>query len=206
MALSQADIAKLEVENGLRQFDRGIDMIHFYVDQKLPFALRPNMLLDLQQIAVEGIESNPGEFRTTEVRIEKSLHQPPAAHLVPNLVLEMCEYVNDNLHEKTPFHLAAYLMWRHNWIHPFTDGNGRTSRTISYIVLSMLLGYELPGTPTIPDQIASDRTRYFRALEAADAAWIEDRLDVTAMEEMLKAMLGRQLLSVIEAASGEALS
>jgi Fic family protein len=164
------------------------------------------MVLDLQHVAVDGIEPNPGQFRTTEVRIEKSGHRPPAAHLVPNLVLEMCEYVNDNLHEKTPFHLAAYLMWRHNWIHPFTDGNGRTSRMISYVVLSMLLGYELPGTPTIPDQIASDRTTYFNALEAADAAWAEGNLNVTAMENMLKAMLGRQLLSVIEAASGQSLT
>jgi Fic family protein len=50
--------------------------------------------------------------------------------------------------QSTPIHLAAYLMWRLNWIHPFADGNGRTSRIISYVVLSIRAGAILPGTPT----------------------------------------------------------
>ena len=112
----------------------------------------------------------------------------------------MCEYVNTNLHERSPFHLSAYVMWRHNWIHPFTDGNGRTSRMLSYIVLSVLLGYELPGSPTIPELIQNDRSTYFEALESADAADRSGTLDVSAMEKLLKGMLATQLLSVIEAA------
>lgn len=203
--MDKTEKAKLEVQNGFRQYDLGMEMVLYYVDERRPFALRPHLIQELQSVAVRGLEPSPGVYRTTPVRIEKSKHQPPEAHLVPNLVIEMCEYVNDNMHEKTPFHLAAYLMWRHNWIHPFTDGNGRTSRMISYAVLSILLGYELPGTPTIPDQIQTDRTGYFFALEAADEAWRADNLDVSVMENMLKSMLGRQLLAVIEAASGESL-
>ena len=30
---------------------------------------------------------------------------------------------NDNWDDSTPVHLASYVMWRLNWIHPFTDGN-----------------------------------------------------------------------------------
>lgn len=63
---------------------------------------------------------------------EGSKHEPVGAHLVPELVEDMCDYVNDHWDESTPIHLAAYLMWRLNWIHPFADGNGRTSRIISY--------------------------------------------------------------------------
>jgi Fic family protein len=72
--------------------------------------------------------------------------------------------------QSTPIHLAAYLMWRLNWIHPFADGNGRTSRIISYVVLSIRAGAILPGTPTIPDQIVDNRKPYFDALDAADLA------------------------------------
>ncbi len=82
---------------------------------------------------------------------------------------EMCEYVNDNLHTRTAFHLSAYVMWRHNWIHPFADGNGRTSRVLSYIVLSIATGYVLPGIPAIPEQIQKDRSGYFTALERNEA-------------------------------------
>jgi Fic family protein len=115
------------------------------------------------------------------------------------LMQEMCDYVSDNWHEQSPFHLAAYVMWRINWIHPFPDGNGRTSRIASYVVLSTALGNELPGAPSIPQQIQNNRTNYFKALEEADAAAREQKIDVTAMEEMLKNMLANQLLSVIEA-------
>ncbi|HET9282483.1 MAG TPA: Fic family protein [Candidatus Angelobacter sp.] len=53
---------------------------------------------------------------------------------------------------KSAIHLAAYVIWRLNWIHPFADGNGRTSRALSYLVLCTRLGERLPGTVTIPDQ------------------------------------------------------
>lgn len=193
-------IAELEVDNGFRQFDYALWLIETYVKEKRPFNLRPSMIRELQRIAVDGIISSPGEYRGTPVEITGSAHQPPAAFRVEALVQEMCDYVNNNLHEKSPFHLAAYIMWRLNWIHPFPDGNGRTSRTASYMVLSMHLGYELPGSPPIPHQIEQDRTRYIEALEAADAASTDEVIDVSAMEELLKAMLANQLLSVITSA------
>jgi Fic family protein len=82
------------------------------------------------------------------------------------MVEDLCDYVNGQWTTRTALHLAAYVMWRLNWIHPFTDGNGRTSRAASYLVLCLRLGYLLPGRRTIPDQIAEDRTRYYKALEA----------------------------------------
>ena len=47
----------------------------------------------------------------------------------------------------------------------------RTARAISYVVLSVKLDSLLPGTITIPDQIAADKTPYYDALEASDAPW-----------------------------------
>jgi Fic family protein len=89
-----------------------------------------------------------------------------------------------------------------NWIHPFADGNGRTARAISYVVLSVKLDSLLPGTPTIPDQIASDKRPYYEALEMADAAWVGDRIDVSALETLLSGMLAKQLLNAAKEAAG----
>ena len=198
--------ARLEAENGFRQLEQGIEIIRYYLEPGRPFALRPGLILDLQKIAVDGLEPYPGQWRKSQVAISKSSHQPPGPHLVEGLVTEMCEYVNNNLHVKTAFHLSAYVMWRHNWIHPFADGNGRTSRVLSYIVLSLCTGYALPGSPTIPEQIQEDRTGYFRALEAADKAWADgNKLDISVMEEMLMGMLAKQLLSVISTAAGKSI-
>jgi len=93
-------------------------------------------------------------------------------------------------------------MWRLNWIHPFTDGNGRTSRALSYALLNLKLGYVIPGAPSIPAQIEKDNSHYIKALEMADAAETEGNVDVSEMEKMIRSMLAKQLLSVIDAADG----
>jgi Fic family protein len=117
-------------------------------------------------------------------------------------VEEMCEYVNENW-GKSALHLAAYLMWRLNWIHPFSGGNGRTSRAVSYLVLCARLGHRLPGTNTIPEQIVANRQPYYAALDAADAAWANGGVDVSVMEAVLGDMLAVQLSSVLVAAAAD---
>lgn len=201
--LSRDDIKRLETENGFRQAELADNMIHAFLDPEMPFKLRPSHLQQLQAIAVNEIERFPGQWRAGPISIEKSAHNPPPAHMVESHVIEMCDYVNANLHESSAFHLSAYIMWRLNWIHPFDDGNGRTSRTLSYVVLCIRLGYALPGTPTVPEQIQQDRTPYFEALEAADAA-LKERgvIDVSAMENLLKGLLANQFMNVIEKAAG----
>ena len=96
-------------------------------------------------------------------------------------------------------------MWRLNWIHPFEDGNGRTSRAASYFVLCVGLGYLVPGPRSIPERIAVRKKPYYDALEAADAAWEREVLDVSAMEELLSTLLAQQLMDVHLKAKGEIL-
>jgi Fic family protein len=194
--------AEAEARNGLRQFDAGVQIIQSALERGA-FKLRLSLILGLHREALAGISVFAGNFRPAGVRIEGSKHEPVGAHLVPGLVEEMCDYVNEHWEQATPLHLAAYLMWRLNWIHPFADGNGRTSRIVSYVVLSIRAGAVLPGTPTIPDQIVGNRARYFAALDAADEAWKRDVVDVSAMEELLSALLAKQLASFYEAAGGK---
>ena len=189
-----------EIENGFRQFDLCLEMARYYLHPDRPFALRPHLILELQREAVDGIETTAGNLRRSPVAISKSQHSPPAAHLTESLLRDLCEYINDNWHERNAFHLSAYAMWRLNWVHSFTDGNGRTARALSYMILCVKLGYILPGVPTIPQQIEQDKSHYIEALESADAAERAGTPDVSEMERMLKGMLARQLLGVIEAA------
>lgn len=189
-----------EIENGFRQFDLTIDIIKYHTQPDRPFALRIPLILNLHKEAVVGIEKDAGFIRKTEVGIHGSAHSPPPPHLVSTYLTEFCDFLNNNWHEQTAFFLSAYAMWRLNWIHPFSDGNGRTSRALSYAILCIKLGYMLPGSPAIPQQIEEDNAHYIAALEAADAAARETRLDVSELEKMIRAMLARQLLSVIDAA------
>lgn len=196
-------LARREVENGLKQFDQVLALIEDYRDTQRPFKLRPSTIQGLQRTALDGISSFAGITRPAGIEIGGSKHQPPGAHLVPELLEQMCDYVNEHWDDRSALHLAAYVMWRLNWIHPFVDGNGRTSRAISYLVLCVKLGYPLPGTHTIPEQIATNKKPYYDALEAADTAFqATGEPDVSQLEKLLEAHLSAQLLAVVEQASG----
>jgi len=190
--------ALLEVKNGLKQFQVVVEMVEQFLEPERPFKFRPSHLQTLQRVALLGLSGYAGNWRPAGIAIEGSQHAPPDAFRIPELIEELCDYVNDKWTEKSPLHLASYVMWKLNWIHPFTDGNGRTSRAASYLILCLRLGYLLPGKLTIPEQIAANKTPYYKALEMADVAWGAGRIDLTAMKELLGSMLAAQLVAVHE--------
>ncbi|CAN7507290.1 Fic family protein [Rhizobium sp. LjRoot254] len=194
--------AEAEARNGLRQFDLACQMIMDAIDRGENWKLRPSAILALHRVALEGISSYAGNFRPSDVEIQGSRHKPVQAFQVAELIEDLCDYVNQNW-DKTAIHLAAYVMWRLNWIHPFSDGNGRTSRMVSYLVLCVKERLLLPGKNTIPDQIVDNRNPYFEALEAADAAADRNEVDLSKMEDLIESMLAMQLASVLERASGK---
>jgi len=193
--------AEAEARNGLRQYDAGIQAVQSALERR-SFKLRMSLILALHREALAGISLFAGNFRPAGVEIEGSRHKPPGAHLVPELVEELCEYVNDRWEGATPIHLGAYAMWRLNWIHPFADGNGRTSRILSYVVLSIRAGFVLPGTPTIPDHIVDNRGPYFEALDSADDAYAAGKVDVSKMEDLIGTLLAAQLAGFYQSAGG----
>ena len=197
-------LARKEAENGLLQAELAIEIIKTYVkDRERPFRLTHGLILELNKQALEGIHPLAGTYRNTPAIIKGAKHNPVEPFQVVDEMQLLCIYVNDNWSEKSALHLASYVLWKLNWIHPFADGNGRTARAISYVVLCMKLDSLLPGTPTIPEQIADDKIPYYEALEAADAALkASGEVDVTKLESMLESMLARQLFSAAQQAAG----
>lgn len=198
-------LAEREAANALDQFDWAMQEVERWLRSNEP-TLRVSMLLDLHRKAMDGIDPYAGNFRPASVAIKGSKHTPIAGGDVPRYVEEMLDYLKDNWTSKTAIHLCAYVMWRLNWIHPFADGNGRTSRMLSYMVLCGRLEQVLPGTLTIPEQISTNKVPYYEALEEADAAYKKGAVDVTAMEKLLEGYLARQLLGVHEAAKGSSVT
>lgn len=195
--------ARREVANGIRQFNLALEVVRTHVhDESRPFKLRSSLILQLNGVALEGIHLFAGTYRNASVAISGSKHTPVEHFRVAEEVEFLCDYVNENWRAKSAVHLAAYILWRLNWIHPFADGNGRTSRMTSYVVLNIKLDSVLPGAPTIPDQITDDKSPYYDALEKADEAWRDkNEIDVSALEQMLSAMLAQQLVSAAEEAT-----
>ena len=197
--------AEAEARNGLRQFDFGMRMVEDALDKGKFFRLRLSAILSLHREALVGISHLAGQTRPASVAIQGSKHQPVDAYRVNELVEDMCDYINERWLSATPIHLSAYTMWRLNWIHPFADGNGRTSRIVSYIVLCIALRAILPGTNSIPDQIVANRQPYFEALEAADAAALDGHIDLSKMEALIEQLLAVQLADLFSRAGGRGL-
>ena len=194
--------AEAEARNSLRQYDYAVKSVYEALERS-PFKLRVSRILSFQREALQGISAFAGLTRPAGVEIDGSAHEPPGAHLVQALLEEMCDYVNERWEDpQNAIHLAAYSMWRLNWIHPFVDGNGRTSRILSFYVLSVKLGFVPPETPTFPDLVIAHRHLYEDALDAAAAAWKDERIDVSAMEELIESLLAKQLHRVYERAGG----
>jgi Fic family protein len=161
------------------------------------------MIQSLHREALNGLSQFSGNWRPAGVEIGQSKHTPPAAHLVAELIEDMCDHINENWRAKSPIHLAAYVMWRLNWIHPFDDGNGRTSRAVSYLVLCIRSGMALPGRNTIPEQISTNKEPYYKALEAADEADRAGKIEVSALEGLMSNYLAAQLVSIFNSAQAD---
>lgn len=194
--------AKRESLNAIKQAALVQEMVEAFIQPGRPFKLRPSTLLTLQRVALDGLSAYAGNWRPAGITIAGSKHTPIDAFLVPEEIERLCDYVNENWEKESPIHLASYVMWRLNWIHPFVDGNGRTSRAASYLVMCIRLGYFVPGLNTIPDQIISNREPYYDALDAADEANRDGSIDLSKMEALLTDLLAAQLMAVFNSAKG----
>lgn len=203
--LTEPQKAKQEALNTLRQYDRMVELINETLRQTQRFRLRPSAIQELNRISIRNIEAEAGRWRDVPIVIDGSSHQPPPHEEVPRHVDDLCDYVNEKWDNKSPFHLAAYVMWRLNWIHPFVDGNGRTTRAVSYYVLCAKLQFHMPGVTTVPEMIAQNKDPYYKALEAADAAQQKGTLDVSEMEYLLSDLLAKQMVLALQRAEAPAL-
>jgi Fic family protein len=198
----RGDIARKEAQNTLRQFDATMRELDAWIKSGNEYQLRPSVILALNGVALQDISGYAGVYRPGSIRIGGSRHKPVEAAEVPRLVEEFCDYINKNWLGKSAIHLAAYSLWRLNWIHPFVDGNGRTARVISYLVMCAKLGHRLPGNKTIPEQISENKQPYYKALEQADSAWSKRKIDVSMLESLIDGHLANQLLQVHDHATG----
>jgi len=198
--LSEPQKAPQEALNTLRQYDRMVELINSTLRDPQRFRLRPSVIQELNRISIKNLEAEAGRWRDVPIEIEGSRHQPPPAEYIARHIDDLCDYVNDHWDDRSPFHLAAYVMWRLNWIHPFVDGNGRTTRAVSYYVLCAKLQFHMPGVTTVPEMIAQSKNSYYTALEAADAAEQKGSLDVSEMEYLLGDLLAKQMVLALQRA------
>jgi Fic family protein len=112
----------------------------------------------------------PGEYRRGENRVVDADGNPifmtPASGDVPELMREFAAWLATATKRRTPPVVAALAHLELVAIHPFNDGNGRTARAISRLIL-VRHGYTLGGLVSLDAELDLDRSAYFAAIREA---------------------------------------
>ena len=136
-----------------------IDLLYDLVEHKVNF--NAHRLKQIQHLVLKGLDDrNAGKYRAVPVMISGSQHVPPEPYLIDKLMEDYFIYYEQNREHLHPVLLAAEMHERLVTIHPFIDGNGRTSRLVMNLIL-LQNGYTIAN---LKGNI-EDRLRYYAALE-----------------------------------------
>jgi len=129
--------------------------------------LSNQLICDTQKIVIDGLLSNSyqGKYRKEPVFVNdplkgETVYLPPDAKDVNPLMTDLVNYVNTKENEIDPLIIAGIFHKQAVIIHPFMDGNGRTTRLITKTLLAKL------GINTFPlfsfeSYYNNNVTRYF---------------------------------------------
>lgn len=125
-------------------------------------AIDERTIKDIHAIILRGINrNNAGAYRSVPVMISGSRHIPPQPYLIaPMMEQFMVSFREREASGEHPVLTAAYLHDELVRIHPFIDGNGRTSRLLMNLYL-LRKGY----TPITLKGTSEAKLKYYLALE-----------------------------------------
>ncbi len=102
--------------------------------------LNPNSIDDLLKVHLTmeaGLIDDAGRFRRQGVGVasgEEIIHYAPPAERVPYLMRDLFDWLNET--EEHPLIKSSVFHYEFEFIHPFSDGNGRTGRLWQTLILS----------------------------------------------------------------------
>jgi len=149
---------------------------------------------------VRGDRAQPGEYRRMQNYVANSttgaiIYTPPPPGDVPILMRNLVEWLT-NPGEVHPVLASGIAQFQLVHIHPFLDGNGRTSRLLSTLYLYRS-GYDFKRLFTISEYYDRDRSAFYTALQSVREADV----DLTKWLKFFVAGLDTQLAEVKEKAT-----
>ena len=146
-----------------------------HLDQYSDEIITCDTILSVHKDLTKDLLRNPeyeGKFRDTRVFIgnlhtQEINYMSPDAYKVPGLVDNLLDWLNNSADEMYPVIIAGILHYELVRIHPFVDGNGRTSRLMATLILSVHK-FNINNYFTLDEYYNQDRQAYVDALHSAD--------------------------------------
>lgn len=177
----QKDI--LEVQNAINVYEQ--------LDTFNPNSL--NSFCKAHALLMNGLVDAPGKFRTKSVGIVKGnqvAHLAPPGSRVKPLMKDLFAWLKKS--KDIPLLKSCVFHYEMEFIHPFTDGNGRMGRLWQTLILQE--NYPIFGSLPVETIVKEKQRDYYAALSKSDKAgnstpFIEFMLGVldAALEEALRA-------------------
>ncbi|WP_299345477.1 Fic family protein [uncultured Pseudoxanthomonas sp.] len=172
---SRLDVKPTKPSDQLREMANIEDAMSFIEDHFAPGQdVTEHFLRELHAMTVRGLEREgdptPGAYRLKPVRISQSEHLPPDPVAVPQYMAELVEFINRADSAKYDLMKVALAHHRFAWIHPFSNGNGRVVRLLTYTLL-IKYGFNVKADGRVLNPTAvfcNDRDRYYAMLSQAD--------------------------------------
>ena len=148
-----------------------------YIDklgEKKVKEITEDIILKIHQLNTKGIlpEHQSGFYRKVPVAVVNGygrvIFQPPPVNRITTLMKDFISWLNsDQAQELYPVLLSGISHYEFVRIHPFIDGNGRTTRALATLIL-YLKGFDTKRFFALDDYYNENRGRYYAALQTVD--------------------------------------
>lgn len=161
------------------------------------------IILDIQKGITKGLINNYacGKFRKEPVfvnnpKIRKPVYLPPDHQDVKPLMDELIDYIKVNESKIDPLILAGIFHKQFVIIHPFIDGNGRTARLATKLLLAKM-GIDTFNLFSFENYYNKNVSKYFQNVGVlGDYYEIKNKIDFTAWLEYFTDGIIDELLRV----------
>lgn len=180
----------------LLNYREAFEFVSEYLEDGGP--ITEGLVRQIHKYLVEGVRGGtaaPGEYRKVQNYVVNSVtgetvYTPPPAHDVPIMMAELVSWLNQNT-QTHPVLASGIAQFQLVHIHPFLDGNGRTSRLLSTLCLYRA-GYDFKRLFTISEYYDRDRTAFYRAIQRVR----DSGMDMTGWLEYFVEGLATQLAEI----------
>lgn len=183
-------------ENDVREllnYRQAFELVADHLSHEGP--ITEGLVREIRKRLVRGVRGGlamPGEWRAVQNFVANSrtgeiVYTPPAPAEVPPLMRQLVEWLRDE-QSVHPVLVAGIAQFQLVHIHPFVDGNGRTSRLLSTLCLYRA-GYDFKRLFTISEYYDRDRPGFYSALQNVRLSG----MDLTGWLEYFVAGLSTQL-------------
>jgi Fic family protein len=183
-------------EKELLNYKKAMNFISKYLGRDDPVI--EGVIRELHKITVRdvrGEKADPGNYRKIQNYVANSLtrevvYTPPSPLEVPHLMREFVNWINTT-GDISPVLVAGIVQFQFVHIHPFVDGNGRTARLLSTLILYKT-GYDFKRLFSISEFYDKDRPGYYQAIQSVR----KNNMDMTVWLEYFVKGLHAQMKEI----------